>query len=138
MPSPKRPLFPHCKYQVKPHSYPWSSATCEETTACDRNHFFWLQQQKILQQLKQSSDGLIIITKGFLKLSNLLSYYKNKPITSQKHGSCKFWQITSKVLNKGKSAISSLFNIPKVLFSASDKTKLYICFKICSLSKKTL
>ena len=35
------------------------------------------------------------------------------------------WQITNSVLNKGKSAISSLFNGLKVLSSASDKAKLF-------------
>ena len=53
--------------------------------------------------------------------------YANKTkesITSQKIGSCDFWQFASIVLNKGKSAITPLFNGPEVLSSASDKVKL--------------
>ena len=36
-----------------------------------------------------------------------------------------FWQITNSVLNKGKSAISPIFNSLVVLSSASDKEKLF-------------
>ena len=46
-------------------------------------------------------------------------------ITSWKLGSQDFWRIANSVLNKGKSAISPLFNGPEVLFSASDKEKLF-------------
>ena len=35
------------------------------------------------------------------------------------------WQIANIVLNKGKSAVSPLFNGPEVLSSASDKAKLF-------------
>ena len=54
--------------------------------------------------------------------------YTNKTkesITSQKLGSRDFWRIANSVLNKGKSAISPLFNCPEVLSSASDKAKLF-------------
>ena len=54
--------------------------------------------------------------------------YGNKTkesITSQKLGSREFWQIVSSVLNKGKSAIPSLFKSLEVLSSASDKRKLF-------------
>ena len=50
--------------------------------------------------------------------------YANK-ITSQKLGSLDFWRIANSVLNKGKSAIPSLFIGPEVLSSASDKAKLF-------------
>ena len=36
--------IPHRKYQVKPHSSPWFSATCYATIV-HRNHFFGLYQQ---------------------------------------------------------------------------------------------
>ena len=36
-----------------------------------------------------------------------------------------FWQIANSVLNKGKSAITPLFNRLEVLSSASDKAKLF-------------
>ena len=54
--------------------------------------------------------------------------YANKTkesITSQKLGSRDFWQIANSVINKGKSAIPLLFDGPEVLFSASDKAKLF-------------
>ena len=46
-------------------------------------------------------------------------------ITSQKLGSRDFWRIANSVLNKGKSATPPLCNGPEVLYSASDKTKLF-------------
>ena len=48
-----------------------------------------------------------------------------EPITSQKIGSRDFWRIANSIFNKGKSAIPPLFNSPEVLFSASDKAKLF-------------
>ena len=36
--------IPHCKYQVKPNSTPWFSATCA-TARAHINHFFHLYQQ---------------------------------------------------------------------------------------------
>ena len=50
---------------------------------------------------------------------------KQEYITSQKLGSLDFWRIANSVLNKGKSAISPLFNSPEVLPYASDKAKLF-------------
>ena len=50
---------------------------------------------------------------------------KQESIFSKKLGSQDFWQIANSVLNKGKSAIPSLFNRPEVLPSASDKAKLF-------------
>ena len=54
--------------------------------------------------------------------------YSNKTkesITPQILSSCDFWRIANSVLNKGKSAIPPLFNMPEVLSSASDKAKLF-------------
>ena len=48
-----------------------------------------------------------------------------KSITSQKLGSQDFWQIANTVLNKGKSAITPLFNGLEVLSSESDKAQLF-------------
>ena len=50
---------------------------------------------------------------------------KQESITSLKLGSHDFWQIANSVLNKGKSAIPTLFNWLEVLSSASDKAKLF-------------
>ena len=54
--------------------------------------------------------------------------YANKikeSFTSQKLGSRHFWRIADNVLNKGKSAIPPLLNGLEVMFSASDKAKLF-------------
>ena len=50
---------------------------------------------------------------------------KQESITSHKHDSPDFWRIANSVLNKGKSVIPPLFNGPEVLYSASDKAKLF-------------
>ena len=60
----------HRKYQVKSHSSPWFSAACAAAIV-HRNHFFVCTKRINLLNLYQSSDRLVIITKGFLKLSNL-------------------------------------------------------------------
>ena len=63
--------------------------------------------------------------KRVLEAAKLVYANKTKEsITSQKLGSCDFWQIAKGVLNKGKSAIPLLFNSLEVLSSASDKAKL--------------
>ena len=50
---------------------------------------------------------------------------KQESITFQKLGSQDLWRIADSVLNKGKSAIPPQFIGSKVLFSASDKAKLF-------------
>ena len=58
-----------------------------------------------------------MVAKGFLKLPNL-DMVKNKSVSLP-------WRIPNSVLNKGKSAITPLFNGPEMLSSASDKAKLF-------------
>ena len=70
--------------------------------------------------LKQSSDRLVIVAKGFFKLPNLHRLIKQKKL-----GSRDFWCIANSALNKGKSPILPLFNRPEVLSSASDRAKLF-------------
>ena len=73
-------------------------------------------------KLRQASNSC----KRVLEAAKLGYANKTKEyITSQKLGSCDFWQIANSVLNKGKSAIPPLFNGPEVLSSASDKAKLF-------------
>ena len=61
--------------------------------------------------LKQSSDRLVIIAKGFSKVPNLHMLIKPKNLRIfQNLGSRDFWRIANSVLNKGKSAIPPLFN----------------------------
>ena len=78
-----------------------------------------------LLNLKKSSDRLVIVVKGFLKLPNLHMLIKQESITFQQLGSQDFWQIVNSVLKKRKSAIPPLFNGPEVLSSASGKAKLF-------------
>ena len=85
-----------------------------------------------LYQREKSSDSKVKFRqasnhcKRVLEAAKLTYANKTKDsITSQKLGSCDFWQIANSVLNKGKSAIPPLFNGPEVLSSASDKAKLF-------------
>ena len=62
--------IPHHKYQVKPHSSPWFSAACAATIAIEINFFVCTNRMNLLN-LNLSSDRLIIVAKGLLKLPNL-------------------------------------------------------------------
>ena len=86
-------------------------------------NFFFCTNRINPLNLKQSSDRLVIIAKGFLNLPNQHMPIKQEFITSQKLGFWNFYQIAYSVLKKGKSALSSLFNGPEVFFSAFDKAK---------------
>ena len=48
--------IPHQKYQVKPHSSPWFSATCVSSIV-HRNHFFCLYQKIKFQQTIRCLDN---------------------------------------------------------------------------------
>ena len=76
--------------------------------------------------LKCSSDRLVIVAKGFLKLPNLLMLIKTKEsITSQKLRSRDFCRSAISVSDKCKSAIPHLFNGSEVLSSAFDRAKVF-------------
>ena len=115
--------IPHSKYQVKPHSSPWFSATCGAVIV-HRNHFCLYEQNKSYKskgKFRQVSN----CCKRVLEAAKLAYANKTKgSITSQKFGPQDFWQIANSVLNKGKFAIPSLFNRLEVLSSASGKAKL--------------
>ena len=85
-----------------------------------------------MYQKDKSSDSKVKFRQASNRCKRVLEAaklaYANKTkesITSQKLGSWDFWQIANSVLNKGKSAIPSLFNGPEVLSSESDKAKLF-------------
>ena len=85
-----------------------------------------------MYQREKSSDSKVKFRQASNRCKRVLEAaklaYANKTkesITSQKLGSRGFWRIANSVLNKGKSAIPPLFNGPEVLFSASDKAKLF-------------
>ena len=115
----------HRKYQVKPHSSPWFSAACFAAIA-HRNHFFLFYQQNKSSESKVKFRQACNHFKRVLETAELAYASKTKEsITSQKLGSWYFWRIANSVLNKGKSAIPSLFNGLELLSSASDKTKSF-------------
>ena len=117
----------HRKYQVKPHSSPWFSATCAAAIV-HRNHFSFVPKG----QKDKSCDSKVKFRQAcnccYRVLEAAKVAYVNKTkesITFHKLGSRNFWQIANSVLNIGKSAIPPLFNVPEVLSSASDKAKLF-------------
>ena len=89
--------IPHRKYQIRSYSSPWFSAACAAAIV-HRKHFFRLYQ-------REKSDSKV----KFRQASNR----------------CKRVLEANSVLNKGKSAILSLFNRLELLSSASDKGKLF-------------
>ena len=100
--------IPHLKYQVKPHSSPWSSAACAAAIV-HRNHFFHLYQQNKSSESKVKFRQASNHCKRVLEAAKLAYATKTKEsITSQKLGS-----------------LPPLFNGPAVLSSASDKAKLF-------------
>ena len=117
--------IPQRKYQVKPHSSPWFSAACAAAIV-HRNHFFRVYEREKSSDSKVKFRQASNCSKRVLEAAKLAYANKMKEsITSQKLGSRDFWRIANSVLNKGKSAIPSLFNELEVLSSASDKAKLF-------------
>ena len=116
--------IPHRKYQVKPHSSPWFSATCADATV-HRNHFFRLYQKGKSSESKVKFGQSSNRCKRALEAAKLESITTKESITSQKLGSQDFGRIANSIINKGKSAIPPLVNGPEVLSSASDKAKLF-------------
>ena len=120
--------IPNCKYQVKPHSSPWFSDACAAIIV-QRSHFFHLYQVKFYSKVLKSKVKFRQASnccKRVFETAKLAYATKTKEsITFQKLGSQDFWRIANSVFNKGKSAISPLFNNPEVLSSASDKAKLF-------------
>ena len=115
--------IPHRKYHVKPHSSLWFSAACAAAIVIEIT-FVCTNRISLLNQ-SESSDRLVIVAEGFLKLPNLHMLLKRESITSQKLGSHDFWRIANSFLNKDESDLSPLFNGPEVLSSPSDKAKLF-------------
>ena len=103
------------------HLHTCFSAVCAAATV-HRNHFLCFYQQNKSSESKGKFRQASNHCKRVLEAVKLAYANKTKEsITFQKLGSWEFCQIANSFLNKGKSAISPLFNSPKVLFSASDK-----------------
>ena len=102
--------IPHRKYQIKVYSSPWFSASCAAAIV-HRNHFFCLYQKDKSSDSKVKFRQASNCCKRILEAAKLAYANKTKEsITSQKFGSCDFWQIANSALNKGKSVILPLFN----------------------------
>ena len=100
--------IPHHKHQVKPHSFPWFSATCTAAIV-HRNHFFCLYQHNKSSESKAKFRQATNHCKRVLEAAKLTYVTKTKEsITSQKLGSPDFWRIANSVLSKGKSTIPPL------------------------------
>ena len=79
--------IPHHKYQVKPHSSPWFSATSAASKAY-KNHFFGLYQQNKSSESKVRFRQASNRCKRVLEASKLAYADKTKEsITSQELGS---------------------------------------------------
>ena len=90
------------------------------------NYFFRLYQKNKSSGSKVKFRQASNHYKRVLEAAKLAYANKTKEsITSQKLGSCDFWQIANSVLSKGKSAKPLLFNGPEVLSSTPDKAKLF-------------
>ena len=116
--------LPHRKYQVKHHSSPWFSAACVATIV-HRNQLSHLYLKDKSSDSKAKFRQASNCRKRVLEAAKLAYVNKTKEsITSQKLGLQDFGKLIS-VLNKGKSAIPSLFHRLEVLSSASDQEKLF-------------
>ena len=91
-----------------------------------KNHFFHLHQKDKSFASKAKFRQASNCCKRVFEVAKLAYANKTKEsIASQKLGSRDFCRIANTVLNKGKSAISPLFNSPEVLSSSSHKAKLF-------------
>ena len=117
--------LPHRKYHVKPHSSPWFSAVCAAAIV-HRNHFFCFYQKDKSSESKVKFRQASTCCKRVLEAAKLAYTNKTKEsITAQELDSQDFWQIANSILNKGKPAIPPPFNQLEVVYSASDKAKLF-------------
>ena len=107
--------IPHWKCQVKPHSSPWFSAA-HAATIVHRNHFFVCTKRINLLNLRQSSNRLVIVAKGFLK--------QKSPSLSRNVAFRTFGELPI-VLSRKVNLPYPPINDSEVLPSASDKAKLF-------------
>ena len=71
----------HRKYQVNPRSCPWFSTTCAAAIAHIDHFFPFFEQDKNLLCLRPSSGRRVIVTKEFLKLSDMFMLIKQKSLS---------------------------------------------------------
>ena len=84
-------FIPHRKYQVKPHSSPWFSATCAAAIV-HRDHFFHFYQKDKSSESKVKFRQASNFCRRVLEAAKLAYANKTKEsITSEKLGSQDFW-----------------------------------------------
>ena len=120
---------PHCKYWVRLHSSFWFSATCAAAIVIEIT--FFICTNKINLNLKESSDKLIFVVKGFLKLPNLHMLIKQKSYHFPET-----WPLglLANCQQCSQFAMPPLFKDPEVPWtSASDKAQLQIFWQLCQI-----
>ena len=116
----------HHKYQIKPHSSPWFSATGAAAAIAHRNHFFPLYQRNKSSESKIKFRQVRNHCIRVLEAANLGMLVKQKSLSLPINLALgTFFQIPDSARSKGKSAIPLPFNDTKVLSSASDKAELF-------------
>ena len=118
-------FVPHKKFQQKPHSQPWFTPPCAAAIA-HRNHYFHAYHR----------NPSVANRTSFRTASNRCKYILNQAktnyaeliqsrIETESLGTCEFWRITNKVMNRGKPSIPTIVNGPEILSSSSDKAILF-------------
>ena len=116
--------IPHRKFQLKPHSTPWSTL-CAAAIA-HRNHYFYQYHQNAAPENKKLFCDSCNHCKRVLK--DAISNYALKTcrsVLSQLISSHDFGRICNSVLNRRKSTIPLLFNGPEALTTSTDKANLF-------------
>ena len=118
--------IPHHKYLIKLHSSPWFSDVCAAAIVHIK-HFFCLYQQSQSFNFKVKFRQVSNHCKRVLEAAEFVYSNKTKKVIfSQELGYYNFRWFANSVLNRDKCAICPPFNIPEVLYSASDKAKLLL------------
>ncbi|CAI9732348.1 Hypothetical predicted protein [Octopus vulgaris] len=114
-------FIPARKYQLKPHSSPWSSPAITH-----HNHFphqFQRDNSAVNKQLFTNACN-----PSWAVIRDAKSHYGqhiHDRISSQKAGSRDFWRIIKSVRGDKKSSIPPLFNRSEVLTTFNDKAELF-------------
>ena len=113
----------HCKYQIKPYSSPWLTATCAAIIACRNRKYLPNKSCVSTATFRQAND----LCKRVVEAAKIAFDNKAKKFYHfSKLVSCEFWWIPNGVLSKGKPGISpALFNGSGLFFNVSAKAKLF-------------
>ena len=113
--------IPHRKYQVKPHSSPWSSDACAATIVHRNNFFHLYQKDKSEVKFRQGSNRC----KRFLKLPNLHMLMRQKNPSLARNLALRTFGELPVVLSTKVNLLYLLFSGLEVFSSASDEAKVF-------------